>query len=1054
MSRILGIDCGSNSFGWAVIDDCDGNLSFIDAGAGVFSAGVDKINQTGEISNNAIRSLKRSIRHQYARRKTRKSNLEKYLINSGLLPESGIKSVLHEDPYKLRAKLVNEKCALYDLGRALYHINSRRGFKSNRKSQSEEEMGGNKSVIYRGSKDGYITGIDDIHAFIHPVLSTWKSYLNVREQILGRDMSFGEYHVTVGSYLNSLNSREIPRRKRFLLRDLTRIELDVILRRQHEYYPNILTNIVIEEIIDLVIVQRPLKSCRHLVGVCTFEKNKKRAHKSHPLYQEFRLLSNINILKVYTSSRNTPGTSALTYTERENLANFMKSRKTSLELNKSLNSKVKSILGISNKESYKFNIDRLESCSTLSHLYDVFGETTVLNWDDDTIHDIWDVLNFAEDSAWLETYATKKWKEIYDLSENNISDLIRIKLEDGYGSLSIKAINKILPYMRDGLMYNEACEAAGYDHSNPDQKIVIGNKLPVLLSSEVRNPIVSKSYAVLRKLINAAYLQYGPFDVIHLELGRDLKKSKSDRLDEQRRQDINRKENIELDKKLNSMFGLDNPNKEDRIRYKLWESQNRQCIYSGEEIPAELLYNNGYTQVDHILPYSRTMDDTISNKCICIHKMNQVKGNMTPMEMSSIHIDGFDSDTFVTRVRELERVGKISHEKSKKFLMTSSEFNERYEKSNDWLPSQLNDTRYISKLLSKKIQHVCKNVVITNGSVTSILRKRWGLDTILPDLAREKRAWLDTAATSNGMKSRYDHRHHAIDAIVIALTTPAVIRSISTMNATYNSRGNRILLPEAPIAGLKHIVQYHVNRMAVYHEINKRKRGALHAESIFGLALDQNGSQMISDSGKPMYSIRKSLNRLSCKDINNIVDPVVKSIIMNRVESFGGDLNKELPKNVFKEPLYMPLKTGGLGNQIKKVKVFEISTTMIKLKKRGVYVEPDGNYNIILGNIVNGKRKYKVNTLFESVSGNLAEFENPDITFRKNEMYIHNDIEDVNDMDPWDIYRVQKFDNKVITFRHNSSAKQEDNSSRLIKSPNTVTGRKVEVNILGKIKLC
>lgn len=1052
MGRVLGLDVGSNSLGWAIVDESQGSI--VGMGVRIFSAGVDNLNGEKEESWNVKRRLKRQLRRQYERTRQRRNALRLYLIESGLLPDSADAfSNLHEqDPYALRKRGLDNKLELYEIGRIVDHINARRGFRSNRKASSDEESSG---VIYKGSKEDGKPGIDAIDEELHPMLRRVKSYMLVKESAVNGDPEFAKAPRTVGEVLAGLNPREVRRRKRFLLREHLEIELDIILNKQARFH-SVITNEFIDRVHRLVFWQRPLKSVRKLVGNCRFEPGKKRCHKSHPEFQRFRQLQQLNQFEIYGPGRVLDDDRKLTAVERSALLRYL-SEKKSIDTAKHGKDLYK-ILNLPSKAEYQFKPERLDATNTMIKLREVFGPDRVVLMSALELHEIWNVFNLAEDAEWLENYAMQTW----GLTQDQAKAAAKLRLEDGYGSLSLRAIRKILPHLEEGHLYHEACKLAGYEHSRPEGDIVVSDVVPAMSNADIRNPIVLRSYSEMRRVVNLLIKRYGPFESIRVELGRELKKPKIERVKIERQNKVFRDENELIRMKLRSDFGIDKPSRSDVDRYKLWEEQNHKCIYTGKPISQDMLFS-GPVDVDHILPYSRTLDDGRNNRALCLREINLAKGNMTPVEACDAGI--INRNELRERVEALVRANKYTKNKSVKFFISTEDLQKIY--GEDFVERQLNDTRYVGKLTAEKLRYVCKNVVVTNGLLTSMLRRRWGLDGVLPELASEGRAWLDAKVHSAGAKSRADHRHHAIDALVVALTNRSLLSAVANLNARglgadleKHYADGRIRLPEEPLAGLKAMTKQRVDAIVVSHAVNRKRRGQLHEETIYGIAHDENGVPLNNQAGIPLYVIRKPIESLTASMIEDIVDPVIKDIVRERLSNLGVDLSSKytVPKTAFLEPLYMPKADGTRGPRIKRVRIYKPSSNMVQLRDNGAFAEPGSNDHIRLYDFdaTGKKRTWKVLSLFESLSAHSggADTEQPVMTLRINEMYVQNMPLPGDLLDPWSVYRVQKLDKKAgtIAFRHHSAASLDDNASRLFTVPNSTKGAKIQVNGIGEVE--
>ncbi len=1051
MGRVLGLDVGSNSLGWAIVDKSEDAI--IGMGVRVFTAGVDNLNGEKEESRNAQRRQKRQLRRQYERTRQRRNALRSFLIENDLLPVEAddFGDLLRQDPYALRKKGLDHKLDLNEIGRIVDHINARRGFRSNRKASSDEESSG---VIYEGSNDDDKPGINAINDELHPMLCRVKTYETVKERVADGDPEFAKVPRTAGEYLAGLNPREVRRRKRFLLREHLEIELDIILRKQAEFH-SLITIELIERIKSLVFWQRPLKSVRKLVGNCRFEPGKKRCHKSHPQFQRFRLLQQLNQFEVYGPGRVLDDDRKLSAMERSALELYLSENK-SIDTVKHGKVLYK-ILGLSSKAEYQFKPERLDACTTMIKFKEMFGPDRLALMSTQEIHEIWNVFNHATDAEWLEEYAMRCW----GLTRDQAKAAGQVRLEDGYGSLSLRAIGKILPHLEDEHLYHKACERAGYHHSRPEGDIVVSDVVPSMSNADVRNPIVLRSYSEMRRVVNLLIKRYGPFESIRVELGRELKKPKFERVKIEKRNKEFRDANELIRQKLRVDFGIDNPSRSDVDRYKLWEEQNHRCIYTGKPISQDALFS-GPIDVDHILPYSRTLDDGRSNKVLCLREINLAKGNKTPVEACD---DGvINRNELRERVEALVRANKYTKAKSVKFFMSTEDMQKIY--GDDFLERQLNDTRYVGRLTAKMLRFVCKDVVVTNGLLTSSLRRRWGLDAVLPDLAAEGRAWLDSKVHSAGAKSRADHRHHAIDALVVALTSRSLLAAVAKLNARglgadleKHYADGRIRLPEEPLAGLKAMARRHVDSIIVSHAVNRKRRGQLHEETIYGVAHDEHGVPLMNGAGIPLYVVRKPVEALTASMVEDIVDPVIKELVLDRLSRLGVDVASKytIPKTAFLEPLYIRTKDGERGPRIKRVRIYKPSSNMVQLRANGAFAEPGSNDHIRLYDFdaLGKKRTWKVLSLFESLSARAGgpDSEPPVMTLRINEMYVHEVPLPGDPIDSWGLYRVQKLEKKAgkIAFRHHAAASLDDNSSRLFTAPNTTRGVKVQVNSIGEV---
>ena len=1049
MSKILGLDIGSNSVGWALIDEATEDI--LGMGVRIFPDAVESKNTEQEQSKNVQRRLKRQLRRQYDRCRMRTDAVRGVLMKAGLLPSDrdGFLGVLEKDPYELRGRALTAKLELYEIGRIVDHINSRRGFQSNRKASTEEE---NDGTIYSGTKDGTKAGINATDEALNPQLRRFKDYEKNRDDLLKKLPRQDEGFRTIGEYLASLDPHEQRRRNRFTLRDHYRIEMDLMLSIQAKHYPDVLTGDLVAQIIKKVFHQRPLKSVRHLVGNCRFEPGKKRSHKSHPEYQEFRWRQQVNALRIRTADRIDDDETKLTDDEMATLllnieqADVAKKKKLELDKPESL----KKAVGWKKKDvAAKANLEAIELPTTIRKLYNALGRSYIDGLTQEELHGLWNILQFAEDAEWTAQWAMKK----LGVDAEKAKAFAAIKLEDGYGSVSLKAVRKILPFLRDGDLYNEAVVLAGYEFKDPSLGVEVRDKVPALAPDDARNPIVQRSFSETRKVVNAIVKKWGNPDIIRVEMARELKLPAFKRAKITKENKKNQGRNEADRQRLKDEFRLDAAKRPDVLKLRLWEDQNYMCMYTGKPISKNMLFD-GSVDVDHILPYSRTLDDGIENKVVCLREVNQKKGDLTPYEAGLRGI--LDYEEFKIRVASLYSNHKISQGKQRKLLMTPDVFATRFsdDENNGFLSRQLNDTRFASRLAVKYLRHVAEKVEPTNGALTAMLRHHWGLDGILPELSSIGRAWV-APITEPGRKDRDDHRHHAIDALTVALTSRSLVQKLSTLNAWSENpkkelRDGRVRVPDAPIAGLRKLAYDTVDNIIVSHRKTRPGRGALHAETLYGMARDRNGQQKFKERGVGLYVVRKPLSSsLSAAEIKSIVDPTIRELVLERLRQHGVDTDVEkfsIPENVFLTPLYIVQKNGRKV-PIKRVRLYKASSGMVLLRKDGVFVEPSGNDHIrIVRSPELKKPLWEVRTLLQLATSAPSKLNvSPDST----EMKLR--IGDLVDVPDAGIHKVQKMSGsgsgEVALYHH---ADASGNVKHLLRPmPTTLKGNKLIVDVLG-----
>jgi CRISPR-associated endonuclease Csn1 len=1042
MGYTWGFDIGTNSVGWAVLD-IEGE-QIIASGVRIFPEGSQDINSKKEVSNNAARRMFRLIRRQYRRRKMRKETLLKSLQNARLAPDSPkeLELFFTLDPYSLRTKGLDEQLSLHELGRALYHLNQRRGFKSNRKIDNQEKEG------------------EDTSGVVKSKIAELKATMEERDA------------PTLGAYLAQVREYGAKIRGRYTDRSMLVDEFDELWYAQKKYYPDILSEKLYDALRnDIIFFQRGLKSQKGTIGKCQFEKNKPRSPMCGLLFQEFRMWQAINNLTVIGGSRISDEDKYLTIDEKHTLASYL-SKNPSLDLTKP--TAIKTLAKLLNfpplpkGEYYAANLRLLPCNDTYRRLRRALGDDILCRFTSEQLERMTHTLQFAEDEDKTISYAIKTW----ELSPEEAKKFANTALEDGYGSLSAKAIRKILPFLKEGMMYHEACEKAGYDHSAEDEVPLTG-EIPRINPKDIRNPIVIVALGQVRHVGNELFNRFGQPDCIRVEMGREL------RIPAKRRAEIdfqNRKLDADakdISQMLISELQLQNPSRQDILRYRLWKEVRRCCPYTGEDISLRRLFFED-VDIDHILPYSKTLNDSQANKTICVRAANAKKGNSIPSEAFS----RTQYDEMIERVKK----SNMSPRKKELFAMKSEKFEE---KNGDFITRQLNDTRHIAKKARLLLKNLSPKVTVGNGSVTAHLRRQWGLNSLLsptPEVVSE-----DTAKpTLEDPKNRLDHRHHAIDAICIAFTSEKLMQVMSTSHALdYVPNGEKAPKIPKPWEFIRRDIWASISDILVSYKVNKRARGRMHEDTFYGQRHTLDGKPMTDERKTPLYVVRQKLAGFQdTNKVYGIIDPVVKETVFERLVEKGVPRQKldaeekvTIPKDAFAEPLYLKTKSGKLGPVIESVRRQVPSNNMrhIENTKTGAtrFVEPGNNHHYAIYQDANGKRSGDIVTLFEAYrrirdkEPVIRRETNDGRTFvcslQINELWLmdlHPD--EVEFENPAfqhvlveRLYRVQKISEGQITLLHHLHARELNLKKERLsmgKSPTKLQGFKVRISPSGKLE--
>ena len=632
-------------------------------------------------------------------------------------------------------------------------------------------------------------------------------------------------------------------------------EFNTIWEVQSKFHKE-LTNDLKAEIRDVVIFyQRRLKSQKGLVSVCEFENKQvefivdgkkkiktignKVCPKSSPLFQEFKIWQILNNIQVIEKDSNAKR--SLLQEEKVVLFNEL-NVKDKLSKNEALK------LLFENHKDLDLNYKDIEGNKTFANLYKAFetiielsghGEFAFSKMQSSEILDIvssvfkglgynTDILTFnsnLEGERFEMQPAYQLWHLLYSFEGDNSNTgnekliqklitnygfekeyatiLANISFQPDYGSLSTKAIRKIMPYLKEGNEFSVACLHAGYKHSKSSltkeekEKKVLKNKLDILPKNSLRNPVVEKILNQMINVVNTAIETYGKPDEIRIELARELKKSAKEREELTNTVAKNTLEHEKYRATLQKEFGLSNVSRNDIIRYKLYlelEHRGFHTLYSNTYIAPNKLFSKEI-DIEHIIPQSRLFDDSFSNKTLESRSINIEKANETAYDY--IHAKQGESGLkeYISKIEDLFKAGKISKTKYNKLKMQGSEIPDNF------IERDLRDTQYIAKKAKEILEELVKDVISTSGMVTDRLRQDWHLIDVMQELNWDKYNKLgltEVIENREGHKikrikdwtKRNDHRHHAMDALTIAFTKRSHIQYLNHLNARSDKSGS------------------------------------------------------------------------------------------------------------------------------------------------------------------------------------------------------------------------------------------------------------------------
>lgn len=851
--RRLGLDIGTNSVGWCLIEN-DGRI--IALGSRIFADGRDP--QSGT-SLAVDRREARAARRRRDRYLGRRSAFLGTLIAHGLMPTNvdEAKLVAARDPYQLRVRALDEQLHPYEIGRALFHLNQRRGFKSNRKAERKQ----------KDTEDGKI-------AVAASALDQAMAEINAR---------------TLGEFLAAQDTKRVrmggenqsydfyPQRHHY------EKEFNRIWESQSTYHPTLLTDELRKSLSRILFFQRPLKEQE--VGVCTFVTEERRLPKAHPLFQERRLYEEVNQLQITT-----PGVAArmLKMEERDVLILELRGKR---EVSFATLAKRLKLA-----EGQSFN----KASQTRTHM--TGDEVRAVMGDKKRFGASWNHLDRARQWKIIERVINEEDPDALlafltlecGLDDECAVAVARAPIPEGHGRLGETASQRILEALRDHnadnapLTYSQAVLACGWHHSDfrtgecLDTLPYYGELLtrdippgtqhpddsPEVRWGKITNPTVHIGLRQVEKLVNALIAVYGKPDEIVVELARDLKLNEAEKSDHERRIRSDTAAAKARGLKLNEA-GIPDTGA-NRALMRIWEESNpsnpldRRCPYCGEPIGMRALFN-GEADIDHILPYSRTLDDSISNKVVAHRACNRAKGNKTPYERW-----GGDPDKWNAIATEVSRMHR-----SKQWRFGPDAM-ERFQRDGGFVARQLTDTQYLSRLAGQYLSALYPSkdegsVYVIPGRMTAMLRRLWGLNSLLPD-----HNFVENSH-SGAPKNRLDHRHHAIDAAVVAVTTRSLMQRVArTAGQAEDKNLDRLFEGlEAPWEGFREELGTHLAATTVSHKLDHGRKGRpskdrdvtakrLHNDTAYGFT-----GEMSADGKTPVVVHRIPFLSLKPGDVNS-----------------------------------------------------------------------------------------------------------------------------------------------------------------------------------------
>ena len=1122
MPNKIGIFIDVNSIGWTLINQ--ETKGIVAMGTHVFSPGSENFGMgRREISKKFNKRIFRLRRVRYARIRVRKIHLLKILIENKMcplsleelnswsankvVPETNFDEWMRLDPYELRSKAIYGQISLHELGRILYQISSHRGYRFGERNSKLVE-----SVLKEGSPEEGKVGFAEMRRVTRD--ETLGSYLYSIKPIEGKSYTKSNARIrnrvcTIQMYFNEIHA--IWNVQQQFFHNLTEDLRNTLIGSPGDVDPS-----------GVLFFQRALKSQKHKVGNCMFEPNKTRACISSFEYQEVEAYKFINSIEFSGHPLNANQRSeVLGYF-------FTHYRFKFIDIKRLLNLEYSQEFNYKDEEGFKGSFIHSELSKSK-----FFGK----GWfqiEEKVRQDIWHALYFFSSSHRLHGYASEK----LGFSDHSSFSFSKIRMDKNYAPISKRACNNILFFLRLGITYNlsvilggvknalrnvwdqlsedeineimfivedthlqspsslfvdnlkENLDKLGYD-SIDESKLYGGaakknssktilNKLPIDPASnkqifELKNTILIQSVFELRKLINKIIEVHGPIHEISCELSVDVKVSRMQRFlhrMDQRRTRNNRERYIRV-------LGLHKENiiPMNLLKYELWEECKGVCPYTGIEIPLDKLWTDEI-RISYINPWSHSLNDSVFNKTLCFSFFHDLLNERNPFD----YFNEEDPDAWESIKKRTAKLfassnnHPASYSKFKRFI---KKYNQR-----NLSVSQFNDSNYLSRAVHSYLSQLSKNVNVSPGNTTSHLIEEWLLTSLI-----------------DKEKINSDLRYSALKGYVNAFKTDEHILELSKRNKYFrNTKKNKFPTP-AP-DHLTHL-DYHINSILVSHKkdprvISKKThvvvhngvkvlnkgwsvRGMLHKETLFG---KRTAPRM--NSG---LHVRKSL--LSFKTLNQvdkIVDPIIREIVKAAVKKTTTG-NSQIPFSTFFKTapngslipkLYLPNTKGGDPVPIKKVRIREVYTTDVNIKKgQNQHVIPRNNHHVLVYKDKDEVFCEQVITFWQAIKRKKAgeavvQLPNPEedtfvTTLRINDMFLMGteNLEDDLNLESRSylknhLYRIQKSSSKFYEFRlAYKQASPRTNAPEYIRVNNfgerktgwnTYNPVKVEVDVIGQIK--
>ncbi len=904
-SYTLGLDIGTGSVAAALIDSNEREL--IDIFIRTFDAA--EVAKTGE-SLNLQRRTARGTRRRLRRRAHRQLRLRRLLQQQGMINSTEADILQGHDVWTLRAAGLDRALTPVEWAAVLYHLSKHRGFQSNRKHIQTKDDGKVLEHIKANQQQRQTRGY------------------RTAGEMFARDPDYAQRkRNTTDWYQNSIDRNEInhergrptglQKYKNSIDRNEINHELKTLFAQQRQH-GNVHADPAFEDqIYTLLNSRKPVfkeDDIENMVGYCTLElkekRRKKRAAKACYSVERFVWLSKLNNLKLLPPNKKQRSLHAQ---ERALLIDlpFSKSKVTFAQIRKTLgldDATTCNLVHYKHKENQ--DPETLRQEADKKALFEAKGFHALRKaYEQHGLKHEWQ--RDSQDPGRLNLIANTI--SLYREDERIAAELSTAGIEpaiieavshcdfSGFAHLSVCAIDRMLPYLKQGQRYDEAAASAGYHHSQTRPKTDTRQSLPAPDPDTIRNPVVLRALNQARRLINAIIREYGYPQTIRIELARDIAKSKKERDKIVKEQGGYQKIKEQKRQQFIERFHRE-PRGDELLKMRLYDEQGGQCAYSQKDIRLERLDEPGYVEIDHILPRSRSHDDSLNNKALVLSGENQRKRDQTPFEYLGGATDSPEWQHFAAWVKAQKGIRKAKRDR-----YLCADFSE--EAAREFRSRQLNDTRWVGRELKAVIEQHLPGIhcQVVSGRLTALLRHRWGF--------REKK--------------RTNDLHHGMDAAVVAAATDNMVQRLARHNRYHETKAyarvSDMAVPDKyfprPWDDFANTIQQYLKRpeFRVSRAVTKLSHGAAHEATIRAIVKNDTLLQAgyTTSSKTPLQKLKiADLNRMvGCKDPRNaaLIDALRQRLKEHRDNG----------ENAFKELFYKPGRHGLRGPLVRSVKLLK-----------------------------------------------------------------------------------------------------------------------------------